>query len=116
MLIIDAHLDLSWNALQWNRDLTRSVHTIRTQENTAQGKGRHGSARRSRVRRGRPGRKRRRGRSRRCGTANGVGCGGLGDIGRRDRLAFYGAQRERVGADMREVGLPDFLQDRLLLA
>src|SRR3712207_5721070 len=40
MLIIDAHLDLSWNALQWNRDLKRSVHTIRTQENTAPGKGR----------------------------------------------------------------------------
>jgi membrane dipeptidase len=40
MLIVDAHLDLSWNALQWNRDLTRSVHTIRTHENTAQGKGR----------------------------------------------------------------------------
>jgi membrane dipeptidase len=40
MLIIDAHLDLSWNALQWNRDLTRSVYTIRTQENTTPGKGR----------------------------------------------------------------------------
>jgi membrane dipeptidase len=40
MLIVDAHLDLSWNALQWNRDLTRSAHTIRTQENTAPGKGR----------------------------------------------------------------------------
>ncbi len=25
MLIVDAHLDLSWNALQWNRDLTLSV-------------------------------------------------------------------------------------------
>src|SRR5262245_54582087 len=40
MLIIDAHLDLSWNALQWGRDLTRSVYTIRTQENTTPGKGR----------------------------------------------------------------------------
>jgi membrane dipeptidase len=40
MLIVDSHLDLSWNALQWNRDLKRSVHTIRTQENTAAGKGR----------------------------------------------------------------------------
>jgi membrane dipeptidase len=40
MLIIDAHLDLSWNALQWGRDLTCSVYTIRTQENTAPGKGR----------------------------------------------------------------------------
>jgi membrane dipeptidase len=40
MLIIDAHLDLSWNALQWGRDLTRSAYTIRTQENTTPGKGR----------------------------------------------------------------------------
>ena len=40
MLIIDAHLDLSWNALQWNRDLKRAVYTIRTQENTTPGKGR----------------------------------------------------------------------------
>jgi membrane dipeptidase len=40
MLIVDAHLDLSWNALQWGRDLTRSVYTIRTQENTTPGKGR----------------------------------------------------------------------------
>ena len=30
MLIVDAHLDLSMNALQWNRDLLRSVYTIRT--------------------------------------------------------------------------------------
>ncbi len=40
MLIIDAHLDLSTNALQWNRDLRQSVYTIRTQEKPAQGKGR----------------------------------------------------------------------------
>ena len=40
MLIIDAHLDLSWNALQWGRDLRRSVYTIRTQENTLSDKGR----------------------------------------------------------------------------
>jgi len=33
MIIIDAHLDLAWNALQWNRDLQKSVYTIRTQEN-----------------------------------------------------------------------------------
>lgn len=32
MLIIDSHLDLAWNALQWNRDLTQSVYTLRTQE------------------------------------------------------------------------------------
>jgi membrane dipeptidase len=40
MLIVDGHLDLSWNALQWNRDLTCSVYTIRTQENTNAEKGR----------------------------------------------------------------------------
>lgn len=40
MLIVDAHLDISWNALQWNRDLLRSVYTIRTQENNTPGKGR----------------------------------------------------------------------------
>ncbi len=40
MLTIDAHLDLSWNALQWNRDLTQSVYKIRTQESGMEGKGR----------------------------------------------------------------------------
>ncbi len=32
MLIIDAHLDLAMNALEWNRDLTRSVPEIRLRE------------------------------------------------------------------------------------
>ena len=32
MLIIDAHLDLAWNALQWQRDLTQAVHSIRVLE------------------------------------------------------------------------------------
>jgi membrane dipeptidase len=32
MLIVDAHLDLSMNALEWNRDLTRSVDQIRERE------------------------------------------------------------------------------------
>lgn len=32
MLIIDAHLDLSWNALNWNRDITRPVSEIRHSE------------------------------------------------------------------------------------
>ena len=40
MLIVDAHLDLAWNALQWNRDLTRPAHLIRTTENMTPGKGR----------------------------------------------------------------------------
>jgi len=32
MLIVDAHLDHAWNALQWNRDLSRPVKEIRAQE------------------------------------------------------------------------------------
>lgn len=40
MLIVDAHLDLSMNALEWNRDLLRSAYTIRTMEQTVPGKGR----------------------------------------------------------------------------
>jgi len=32
MLIFDAHLDLSMNAMQWNRDITRSVAEIRQRE------------------------------------------------------------------------------------
>jgi membrane dipeptidase len=32
MLIIDAHLDLAWNAIQWNRDLQQPVHKIRVAE------------------------------------------------------------------------------------
>ena len=40
MLIIDAHLDLSMNALQWNRDILQSVYTIRAQEQMVPGKGR----------------------------------------------------------------------------
>src|SRR5262245_13241455 len=33
MLIFDAHLDLAMNALEWNRDLTRSIDHIRQREN-----------------------------------------------------------------------------------
>ena len=40
MLIIDAHLDLSMNALQGNRDLLSSAYTIRTQEAGMPEKGR----------------------------------------------------------------------------
>lgn len=39
-LIVDAHLDLAWNALQWNRNLLDSVYTIRVQESLTPGKGR----------------------------------------------------------------------------
>jgi membrane dipeptidase len=40
MLIIDAHLDLAWNALQWNRNIQHSVYTIRTGESNLPGAGR----------------------------------------------------------------------------
>jgi len=40
VLVADSHLDLSWNALQWNRDLLRSAYTIRAQEEGTPGKGR----------------------------------------------------------------------------
>ncbi len=32
MLIVDAHLDLSMNAMEWNRDLTRPIEEIRNRE------------------------------------------------------------------------------------
>src|SRR6188508_1228187 len=32
MFIIDAHLDLSMNAMDWNRDLTQAVTSIRERE------------------------------------------------------------------------------------
>ena len=40
MIIIDAHLDLAWNALQWNRNIQHSVYTIRTGESGLTGAGR----------------------------------------------------------------------------
>lgn len=33
MFIVDAHLDLSMNAMEWNRDLRMSIHEIREREN-----------------------------------------------------------------------------------
>ena len=32
MLIVDAHLDLAMNAIEWNRDLSRSIDEIRARE------------------------------------------------------------------------------------
>jgi len=32
MLIIDSHLDLAWNALNWKRDLTKSIEDLRRSE------------------------------------------------------------------------------------
>jgi membrane dipeptidase len=40
MFIVDAHLDLAWNALQWNRDITQSVYRLRPQEFGMEGPGR----------------------------------------------------------------------------
>ena len=40
MLIVDAHLDLAWTALQWNRNLLESAYTIRATEVGVPGKGR----------------------------------------------------------------------------
>jgi membrane dipeptidase len=40
MLIIDAHLDHAWNALQWNRNLLDPVHLIRIHERAMTGEGR----------------------------------------------------------------------------
>jgi membrane dipeptidase len=53
MLIFDAHLDLSWNALGWNRDLTRPVGDIRASETGMPDKGRgHGTVSFPEMRRG----------------------------------------------------------------
>jgi membrane dipeptidase len=40
MIVIDMHLDLAMNALNWNRDLTRTVHEIRADEAGMTKKGR----------------------------------------------------------------------------
>lgn len=40
MLIFDAHLDLAWNAIDWNRDLFLSVEELRRKEQGMPGKGR----------------------------------------------------------------------------
>lgn len=38
--LVDAHLDLAWNALQWNRDLRESVQVLRVREAMESGPGR----------------------------------------------------------------------------
>jgi membrane dipeptidase len=54
MIIIDAHLDLAWNALQWNRNIQHSVYTIRTGESNVAGAGRgQGTVALPEMRRGR---------------------------------------------------------------
>src|SRR3979409_2060604 len=40
MIVFDAHLDLAWNALDWNRDLRLPVNEIRKREEEMSGKGR----------------------------------------------------------------------------
>ena len=41
MLIVDAHLDLAMNAIEWNRDLTRPIDEIRAREAEIASPGRH---------------------------------------------------------------------------
>ena len=54
MIIVDAHLDLAWNALQWNRNIQNSVYTIRTAESNLSGAGRgQGTVALPEMRRGR---------------------------------------------------------------
>lgn len=54
MLIIDGHLDLAWNALQWNRNIQHSVYTLRTRESNLAGPGRgQGTVALPEMRRGR---------------------------------------------------------------
>jgi len=40
MILFDAHLDLAWNAIDWNRDLCLPVSQIRQSEKGMEGKGR----------------------------------------------------------------------------
>ena len=40
MLIVDSHLDIAFNALEWNRDLLQPIATIRESEAGMGGKGR----------------------------------------------------------------------------
>lgn len=40
MLLFDAHLDLAWNAIDWNRDLLLSIAELRNAERGQTGKGR----------------------------------------------------------------------------
>ena len=40
MLVIDSHLDLAWDALQWNRNIEQPAYDIRIHERTDPGKGR----------------------------------------------------------------------------
>src|ERR1700743_1096888 len=40
MMVVDSHLDLSWNALNWKRDLTKSLSEIRQSEAGDKEKGR----------------------------------------------------------------------------
>lgn len=38
MIVMDAHLDLAWNALSWNRDLTLDIQEMRNAESTMRDK------------------------------------------------------------------------------
>jgi membrane dipeptidase len=54
MLIIDSHLDLAWNAIQWDRDLQLPIETLRAADANLSGPGRgQGTVTLSELRRGR---------------------------------------------------------------
>ena len=46
-LIVDMHLDLAWDAIFWNRDLTLPVKKVRSQEQSPPGDPSPGEERRS---------------------------------------------------------------------
>src|SRR6478735_9890607 len=44
MFIVDAHLDLAWNAIEWNRDLQQSIQDINSREKELNDKPGRGNA------------------------------------------------------------------------
>ena len=44
MFIVDAHLDLAWNAIEWNRDLQQPIQDINLREKNLNDKPGRGNA------------------------------------------------------------------------
>jgi len=44
MFIVDAHLDLAWNAIEWNRDLQQPIQNINSREKELNDKPGRGNA------------------------------------------------------------------------
>ena len=44
MFIVDAHLDLAWNAIEWNRDLQQPIQDINSREKGLNDKSGRGNA------------------------------------------------------------------------